>query len=241
MSCLNDERLGDVVDGVADAEAIGHVADCAVCAERVAGMRALGDALRALPLARESAPAALGATLRGLDAGVKSERRRRLRALPGFLAAAAAAAVLVLSPGADGITEALADEAVSHHLRAFAKGEACEVESADAAALASWLGIALGESVEVPVRPGVELVGARRCSLFGEQAGAVVYRAGATAVTMFVPAPGSSAERACARAVGECRTARDGQTVCVVGTQERPRVLVGELPGEQLCAVAGNT
>ena len=238
MSCLNDERLGAVVDGVADAADVAHAASCAACAERVAGMRALGAALRALPLAQEPAPASLAATLRGLDAGATSERRNRFRALPGLFAAMAAAAVLVLAPAGDGITQALADEAVSHHLRAFANGAACEVESSDPAQLAQWLGTAIGAPVDVPVRPGVELVGARRCSLFGEQAGAVVYRAGDAAVTMFVPTPGSNAERACARAVGACTTARDGQTVCVVGSAAQPRVLVGELPGDQLCEVA---
>ncbi len=234
MICLDDERLADVVDGATED---AHVAGCAACSARVQSMRALGDSLRALPVARERAPASLEATLRGLEAGARSERRG-LRALPGFLAAAAAAAVLVLAPTGDGLTHALADEAVSHHLRAFAKGAACEVESSDPAHLEDFLATSLGQPVDVPVRPGVELVGARRCSLFGEQAGAVVYRAGDAAVTMFVPAPGSAAERACARAVGECTQARDGQTVCVVGSKEAPRVLVGELPEAELCEVA---
>ncbi|WP_373044388.1 anti-sigma factor family protein [Vulgatibacter sp.] len=240
MSCLNDELLGEVIDGVAAAATLAHLENCDACSERVEAMQGLGALLRAVPLARERAPAAVVGTLRGLEAGASSEGRRRWRAFTGFVAAAAAAAVLVVSPTGGGVPVALADEAVSHHLRSFANGTAWEMESTDPAQVASWLSTGLGQEVQVPTRPGLELVGARRCSLFGERAGAVIYRdVAGTAVTMFVPAPGSAAERACERAVGECSQARDGQTVCVVeGEDGSPRVLVGELPAAQLCQVA---
>jgi len=239
-ACLDAERLGAVVDGAADAAAIAHVADCATCGARVAELEALGAALRRIPVAWERAPASLHATLRGLEAGASSEGKLRRRSVAGFVAAIAAAAALFLAPEGGGVSAALADEAAASHLRAFAKNAACEVESEDPALLGAWLrtGLGLGGEVEVPLRPGVELVGARRCSLFGEMAGAVVYRAGGETVTMFVPTPGSAAARACARAVGSCRAASGGQTVCVVEGRSGPRVVVGELPAQRLCEVA---
>jgi anti-sigma factor RsiW len=238
MSCLNAEILGEVLDGVAEPEALAHTASCADCAGRLAEMRALGDALRGLPMAAERAPASMAATLRGLEAGASTAGRRRWKSLVTFVAATAAAAVLVISPTGDGISQALADEAVSRHLRAFANGTVCEVESADPIQLEAWLAQTQGRRIDVPLQAGVELVGARRCSLFGEAASAVVYRSGEASVTMFVPRPGSEAERACARAVGECREARDGQTVCVVASAGGPRLVVGELPAAELGAVA---
>lgn len=239
MRCLDEETLSLVVDGVADASANVHVEGCAHCAARVRELEDLGAAMRSLSLAREAAPASIRATLRGLEAGATGERwRRRRQGIGGLVAAMAAAAVLFVSPGGGGISEALADEAVSRHLRPMARGQICDVETRDPETLERWLQERFARSIEVPVGAGVELVGARRCSLFGEEAGAVIYRSGDATVTMFVPRPGSRAERACARAVGECTQARDGQTVCVVDSPAGPRLLVGELPAEQLGEVA---
>lgn len=237
MRCLDSEALTEVVDGVADDAARAHVASCARCADAVARIEALGAGLRALPLAQERATATLRATLRGLEAGARAGRRRWIP-IPGFAAAMAAAAVLFLAPGGAGMSAALADEASTRHLRAFARNAVCEVESRDPAELERWFERTFGEAIDVPHRPGFELVGARRCSLFGEEAGAVVYRSGEAAVTMFVPRPGSRAARACAQAVGACRLSSAGQTVCAVDTPAGPRLLVGELPAERLCEVA---
>lgn len=240
MICLDDERLSALHDGVGSPEDQRHADACAECSARLTGFDLLGSSLRALP--RERAAASLHAMLDGLAAGASTESRQsRSRALIGLVAALASAAALVIAPETGSFSTALADEAVTHHLRAFAQGDGsgCEVESSDPGAVATWLSDALGADVEVPVVPGAELVGARRCSLFGERAGAVVYRTPAGAVTLFVPAPGSEAERACERSLG-CTEARDGQRVCVVrGAGGSPRLVVGELPPGELCAVAG--
>lgn len=247
MTCLHDESIGRIADGCASEEELAHEAGCSACRRRVERVRALGAALRRLPLARERAPASLEATLRGLGAGARAgriERKRWWRAMAGLAAAMAASLALLLAPDGGGLSEALADEAVSRHLRAFASGNGsgCQVESGDPEELARFLAAGLGTEVPVPAPPpGAELVGARTCSLFGERAGAVVYRSGGAAVTLFVPAPGTQAERACAEAVGECRSARDGQTVCVVQAATGPVLLVGELPAEQLCSVAAGS
>lgn len=242
MSCPSEERLSDLVDGLGTPEDERHVESCGSCSEIVGSLEALGLGLRGLPLAREMAAPSLHATLKGLAAGASTEKKgRKARGLATALAAMAAAAAMVLAPETGTFSTALAEDAVSHHLRAFAQGDGsgCDVLSDDPAELSRWLTATLGREVEVPLLDGARLIGARRCSLLGEGAGAVVYRTERGAVTLFLPSPGGNAEAACERSPG-CTDGKDGQTVCVVrGATGAPGVLVGEAPADQLCALAG--
>lgn len=242
MSCLNEERLSDLLDGLGTAEDRRHLEGCPTCSETFAALEGLSFGLRNLPLAREKAPVALRATLKGLSAGASTEKKgRKARGLATALAAMAAAAAMVLAPETGSFSTALAEDAVSHHLRAFAQGDGsgCDVHSDDPAELSRWLTETLGREIQVPALEGARLVGARRCSLLGEHAGAVVYRTEQGAVTLFFPASGGSAEAACERSPG-CTEARDGQTVCVIrDASGAPGVLVGEASVAPLCTLAG--
>lgn len=241
MMCPSDETLSLFVDEPADPELERHVETCRACGERVEEMRDLDRALRGLPLAREEAPRTLHATLRGLAAHTGGSGRRALRVALGAVAAAAVFSTLVLSPSTGNVAEALADQAISSHLRAFTTGDGsgCHVESSDASEIQRWLAGALGGQVEVPgAAPHARLVGARRCQLFGEATPALVYRTDEAPITVFLPMPGTAAFSACEKAMGSCTEGRDGQTVCVVQDPSgSPLVVVGALEGPRLCEV----
>lgn len=228
--CPDFETLSAFADGEAPAQVGLHVDGCARCEATVTRMQRLGDGLRGLAEANEPASQPFSPPARHLPA----PRWRRM----AWSAAAVAASVAAFAISFDrpaGFPSALADEVVSQHLRAFANGRACEHESSDPHAVSAYLRVALEHDLEVPAPAAGRLVGVRRCSLFGERAGAVVYEAGDVAVTLFVPTPGSKAARSTEGAVGTCTEARDGQTVCVVASQDgTPRLVVGELPASAL-------
>jgi anti-sigma factor RsiW len=222
-TCPDFEALSALHDGEAPVGVREHVARCAACRETCARLTRLGDSLRALPEAQVTAPPSARRTSRS--------RRVRWLAPPAF----AAAAMLALWLGTErGIPPALANEAVSQHLRSFANGHACDIESSDAGELDRYLSERLGRPIRIPASLRGSLVGARRCSLFGEHAGAVVYRENGVVVTVFLPTPGSVAARKSAEHVGGCANARDGQTVCVLPGTDAPRLAVGELPAAEL-------
>lgn len=225
--CPDFEALSAHVDGEADAVIALHVEGCSGCAQTVEAIESLGARLRAhRPPDRDLTPALAA------QAPPRATPRRWLAAAG---AVAASIAVGLLSWTGGGVPQAVADEAVSRHLQAFANGRSCETESADPERLEDFFSSSLGRDIEVRAPARGRLVGARRCSLFGERAAAVVYADGDVSVTMFVPPPGSRAAKSTAGAIGRCREARDGQTVCVVGGDDgAPHVLVGGLPAEEL-------
>lgn len=237
IGCPDFETLSLAADDLASEAVAAHIAECAACASRVEAIRRLGDGLRALPAARHQAPPELGRRLEGrIDLGRPRTRRRMAWMIPA--AAAAVLALVALPLGRKAVPEALADEAVSQHLRAFAAGRSCQHESGDAEEVARFLSGKLAREVAVPPPARGRLVGARGCSLFGERTGAVIYQDGAVSVTMFLPAPGSRAARASENMQGHCAPARDGQTICVLpGEDGEPRVMVGELPAPQLASL----
>ncbi len=220
-ACPDFETLSALHDGERQPVARAHVESCPKCRELLERLSQLGASLRALPDAQRRAPPV---RLR--------PRARRL----GWLAAplAAAAVALVWLSGHHAIPRALTDEVISQHLRAFANGHACEVRSGNAADVARFLSERLGRPVSIPKSLRASLVGARRCSLFGERAGAVVYRENGVAVTVFLPKPGGLAARESAGAIGRCAQGRDGQTVCVLPGADGPRLAVGELSAAEL-------
>lgn len=224
--CPDFEALSAHADGEADLVVSLHVDGCEHCRQTVEAITSLGDRLRAHRTPESDLTPVLAAL-------APPRPRRRWLAVAGAMAASVAAAFL--SFAADGVPHAVADEAVSQHLQAFANGRACETESTDPERLEAFFSDAMGRDIEVSAPSRGRLVGARRCSLFGERAAAVVYADGDVNVTMFVPPPGSRAAKSSAGAIGRCRTARDGQTVCVVGGEDgAPHVLVGGLPAEKL-------
>jgi hypothetical protein len=224
--CPDFETLSCVADGAGEAAAARHAERCADCARVVERIHAVGRALR------NSAPA-------GERAAPSPARRARRRASPWQVAAVAAAAALAFGgawlagPG-PGVSPSLAAEAVDQHLQAFAKGSGYEHAGADPRDLEAFLAERLGRPVAVPAAAHGQILGARRCSLFGEHAAAVVYRDEEVPVTLFVPSPGSRAAELCAESAGKCTSAEHGQTVCVVSGPEGPRVLVGRLPAARL-------
>lgn len=241
MKCLSDESLSAHLDERLAGPEAAHLDACGACAGRLERLRAVERALRGLPLAKEEASPALRATLRGLGAQ-DSKRPWRARVAAGASAAVLLGAVLasVLVPDTASIAQSLADEAVASHLRAFAAGDGsgCHVESESPHALASWFYERLGFQVEVPDPATADLVGARRCTLFGEETAAVVYRTAEAPVTVFIPPPGSAAAAACEKSMGQCTEGRYGQTVCVLpDASGAPRVVVGALPADRLCSV----
>ena len=239
MSCLSPEVLSAVVDGEASAEEMAHARACARCAARAEELRAVDAALARLPHAREEASPLLFATLRGLAARRERPRARAWAALGGAVAAAVLA-VLAAAPREVDFAEALAEQAIASHLRAFTTGAGtgCEVESDDPGILAEWLGRGFGIPVEVPAPASGRLVGARSCQLFGEATPAVVYRTEVAPVSVFLPRPGTEAFAACQQALGSCIEGRDGQTVCVLpGNSGEPMVIVGAMSATELCEV----
>lgn len=241
--CLSDEVLSAALDGETTPESAEHLEACGDCRSRLARWREMDRALGGLPLAKEEAPRSLHATLRGLNATQRRwSPRGRLAAALSSGAVAAALSLALLWPDSATLAQGLAEEAVASHLRAFAagNGSGCHVESESPQTLASWLSETLGHPVEVPASGEGSLVGARRCSLFGEETPAVVYRTVEAPVTVFLPTPGTAAFEACEKAMGQCTEAGFGQTVCVLPDPKgAPRVVVGALPADRLCEVVG--
>lgn len=255
MSCYSDEILSAYLDGEADAgerEALRvHMGSCAGCRARLQKLEALDLALRSLPLAAEPPGSALAGTLRGLGAAIQSQRwraparsawRTLVKTATGVAAAAILVAMMVMEPSTGTPARALADEAVSNHLRALATGDGsgCQVASEDPGAISAWIAEAMGRAVDVPRLAGATLVGARRCSLLGEETAAIVYRSGDTAFSIYLPPKGSAAAAACDLAKSRC-VEKDGQSVCVIPSHDgAPMLMVGAMPGQELCSAAAS-
>ncbi|HWV38512.1 MAG TPA: zf-HC2 domain-containing protein [Vulgatibacter sp.] len=250
--CPSDETLSAWLDGEVESGEEGavrvHLEACGACRTRADRFDALDRGLRSLPLVAEPPAPSLAGTLRGLSAAGRGSwwSAGAWRTAAKASAAAAAAlvvvvAALVTEPGTASPARALADEAVSNHLRALSTGDGtgCQVASEDPGTIAAWIAEAMGREVEVPRLAGATLVGARRCSLLGEETAAIVYRAGETAFSIYLPPEGSAAAAAC-DGTGRCME-RDGQTVCVLPDPGgAPMLMVGALPGHELCSVAAS-
>lgn len=240
MSCLSKEVLSAVVDGEASPREMEHARTCKSCRLHVQRLRDLDEALRRLPEAAEGPSPVLKATLRGLGAPRRRPLARLARAAMGAAAALLLAATLLISPTTGTVGEALAEQAISSHVRALTTGAAngCDVESEDPGFLSEWLRSRLGGAIEVPAPLAGTLVGARSCQLFGEAVPAVVYRTAEAPVTVFLPQRGTEAFAACEQAMGSCIEGRDGQNVCVLpGAGGDPMVVVGALAADRLCEV----
>jgi anti-sigma factor RsiW len=236
------EPLSAWIDGEAEPEESArveaHLARCETCTAAVEGYRAIGDAMRAGADAR--VPARVVARARGLQSVEAAPRERQRTRGPWIAATAvglAAAALLAVGGPAPGLEEALARDLVGQHLRGFARARPCEIESGDAAVVRDWVETRLGYGVEVPTPEGVELIGARACTIGGQATAALLYRHEGAPMTLFVPPPGSEALASAARFASSgsrCVEGPIGERICVSGAPSQRAFAVADLPEEQV-------
>ncbi|WP_437713540.1 zf-HC2 domain-containing protein [Sorangium sp. So ce448] len=205
-----------------------HVAGCAPC-RRAAEV--LGGVRRALVA---KADGEVPERLRDrAEAAARNARARRRGpwAITGAVAAAAAAAALLVGSPSRGVSAAMADELVSHHVRGFARERPCDFESSDPGAVAGWLEGKLGYEVTVPAVSGARLLGARLCQIGGTRTAALMYESGDKPLTVFVPPPGSGAATAARALAGRgvgCTRGPLGNAICARSV-EQPVLAVAEV------------
>ena len=94
-----------------------------------------------------------------------------------------------------------------------------------------WVEERLGYEVEVPKPEGIELMGARACTIGGQATAALMYRNQGAPMTLFVPPPGSnalaSAERF-ASSGSRCTEGPIGERICVSAHDQQPAFAVGD-------------
>ncbi|WP_438040551.1 zf-HC2 domain-containing protein [Sorangium sp. So ce128] len=205
-----------------------HVAGCAPC-RRAAEV--LGGVRRALVAKADGeVPERLRDRAEAAARNARS-RRRGPWAITAALAAAAAAAALLVGSPSRGVSAAMADELVSHHVRGFARERPCDFESSDPGAVAGWLEGKLGYAVTVPAVSGARLLGARLCQIGGTRTAALMYASGDKPLTVFVPPPGSGAATAARALAGRgvgCTRGPLGNAICARSV-EQPVLAVAEV------------
>ncbi|WP_404369112.1 anti-sigma factor family protein [Corallococcus coralloides] len=215
------ERLSAWFDGEAQAherQAVEHhLSRCAGCTREAARYGSLREALKAEGAVPTRVPPELAARVSRLAPGSRpSLPRRRLAA---GLAAALASVGILWTSWPSGMNDALAMDLERHHLKAFSRATPCEFESSDPGAVKAWVAREVGYAVEVPVVPGATLLGARRCRLHGQLSASLLYRhEGGTAMTLFLPPPGSPAAREAESFAGastRCTQGPIGERICV--------------------------
>jgi len=148
-----------------------HLSECTACRRELDTFRALR---RLLQSAKATAPEAETALFR-VTRTVRLRHRRRVFAVAGGMAMAAAAALtLVVVTGRNG---SIVNEVASAHARALDSGRSVELASNDPAAIERWFSTRLPESVP-PTQggDGFALRGARVDSLEGRRVATVVYQ-----------------------------------------------------------------
>jgi anti-sigma factor RsiW len=205
-----------------------HLAGCAPC-RRAAEV--LGGVRRALVAKADGeVPERLRDRAEAAARNARARRRGPWAITAALAAAAAAAALLVGSPGR-GVSAAMADELVSHHVRGFARERPCDLESSDPDAVAGWLERELGYAVTVPAVSGARLLGARLCQIGGTRTAALMYESGDKPLTVFVPPPGSGAATAARALAGRgvgCTRGPLGNAICARSV-EQPVLAVAEV------------
>jgi len=170
-----DDELS--LEGSLEVEA--HLAECGACRRELETYRALR---RLLVSAKPSAPEAESALMK-VTRSVRT-RRRRVYALGGFGALAAAALVaLVLTPTLGG---GVVREVAAVHARALDSGRSVEIASSDPATLGHWLSARLPGAVPPTAGgDGFALRGARVDSLEGRPVATAVYQVRSHLVDVF--------------------------------------------------------
>ena len=165
------------LEGSLEVEA--HLAECGACRRELETYRALR---RLLVSAKASAPEAESALMK-VTRSVRM-RRRRVYALGGFGAMAAAAAVtLMLVPT---LGNGVVREVAAVHARALDSGRSVEIASSDPVAVGRWLSARLPGAVPPTAGgDGFALRGARVDSLEGRPVATAVYQVRSHLVDVF--------------------------------------------------------
>jgi anti-sigma factor RsiW len=165
------------LEGSLEVEA--HLAECGACRRELETYRALR---RLLVSAKASAPEAESALMK-VTRSVRM-RRRRVYALGGFGAMAAAAAVaLMLVPT---LGNGVVREVAAVHARALDSGRSVEIASSDPVAVGQWLSARLPGAVPPTAGgEGFALRGARVDSLEGRPVATAVYQVRSHLVDVF--------------------------------------------------------
>jgi|KBSSwiStaDraftv2_1062776.scaffolds.fasta_scaffold01094_10 anti-sigma factor RsiW len=165
------------LEGSLEVEA--HLAECGACRRELETYRALR---RLLVSAKASAPEAESALMK-VTRSVRM-RRRRVYAIGGFGAMAAAAAVaLLLVPT---LSNGVVREVAAVHARALDSGRSVEIASSDPAAVGRWLSARLPGAVPPTAGgDGFALRGARVDSLEGRPVATAVYQVRSHLVDVF--------------------------------------------------------
>jgi len=204
-----------------------HVAGCGPCRRAV---EVFGGVRRALVAnANGEVPRRVRDRAEASARKVGGSRRGPWAITAALAAIAAAAALLVGSPNR-GVSEAMADELVTHHRSGFARERPCDFTSSDPEACAGWLEGKLGYAVTVPELPGARLLGARLCHIAGTRTAALMYTCGDTPLTVFVPPPGSGAATAARALAGRgvgCTKGPLGNAICARSV-DQPMLAVAE-------------
>ena len=156
-----------------------HLSECSVCRRELETYRALR---RLLLSAKASAPEAESALMK-VTRSVRT-RRRRVWAVGGFGALAAAAVVaLVLFPQ---LSDGVVREVAAVHARALDSGKSVEIASSDPVAIGHWLSARLPGAVPPTAGgDGFALRGARVDSLEGRPVATAVYQVRSHLVDVF--------------------------------------------------------
>lgn len=165
------------LEGSLEVEA--HLAECGACRRELETYRALR---RLLVSAKSSEPEAESALMK-VTRSVRA-RRRRVYAIGGFGAMAAAAmAALVLAPA---LGNGVVREVAAVHARALDSGRSVEIASSDPATLGQWLSARLPGAVPPTAGgDGFALRGARVDSLEGRPVATAVYQVRSHLVDVF--------------------------------------------------------
>ncbi len=205
MNCAEAEMmLHALLDGELDAgharDVEAHVAGCAACGEKLAGFRALRDAMAGAEL-KQKAPAALRARIEAAlpsaaparaGAAVLPLRPSRRSFFGGFAAGAvvssALAASIVLTILRNDREQTIANDVVSAHIRSLQAGHLMDVETSDQHTVKPWFDgkVDVAPPVIDLTAEGFTLLGGRLDYIDGEPVASVVYRRRKHIINLFV-------------------------------------------------------
>ncbi len=223
---LRDEELGDALTRAQQ----GHVDHCPDCANRRSTIRAVQEAVHALPRTAEP-PAAALALLEDPSARRRGPWwRRHGRSALALAAAAAVAAIGVLvtlrANDRAPMQESLAQEIALDHLHYEHRVEAAEV-SGSADQIGDYFAQTLRRRPHLAPLEAANVVGGRRCRIGGEWSALIWLERAGQWLSLFSMPQDAVSSRGCARA--------SGVNVCgVTDPHGGSRILAGNLPSTEM-------